>query len=78
VTTEPSAVPYFHEAIDVIAAHAPNLADVLERAELEGWSHDRHSLRGGYLAVKRRTQAQASKLILRETRPRTQMRTDPV
>ena len=30
---------YFHEAIDVIAEHAPNLADVLERAEVEGWSH---------------------------------------
>ena len=30
---------YFHEAIDVIAEHAPDLADVLERAEVEGWSH---------------------------------------
>ena len=30
---------YFHEAIDVIAEHAPDLADVLERAEIEGWSH---------------------------------------
>ena len=30
---------YFHEAVDVIAEHAPDLADVLERAEVEGWSH---------------------------------------
>lgn len=30
---------YFHEAVDVIAEHAPDLADVLERARLEGWSH---------------------------------------
>lgn len=30
---------YFHEALDVIAEHAPDLADVLERAESEGWSH---------------------------------------
>ena len=30
---------YFHEAVDVIAEHAPDLADVLDRAQLEGWSH---------------------------------------
>lgn len=30
---------YLHEAIDVIAAQAPDLHDVLERAKREGWSH---------------------------------------
>ena len=30
---------YLHEAIDVIAEHAPDLHDVLDRAKQQGWSH---------------------------------------
>ena len=30
---------YFHVAVEVIAGHAPDLPAVIERGELEGWSH---------------------------------------
>ncbi|WP_219067512.1 hypothetical protein [Candidatus Mycobacterium methanotrophicum] len=30
---------YLHEAIDVIAEHAPDLHEVLDQAKREGWSH---------------------------------------
>ena len=30
---------YFHDAIDAIAEHAPDLAAVLDRAQLDAWSH---------------------------------------
>lgn len=30
---------YLHEGIDVLAAHAPDLHEVLERGKAEGWSH---------------------------------------
>jgi hypothetical protein len=34
-----TAYRYLHEGIDVLAAHAPDLHDVLDRARREGWSH---------------------------------------
>jgi hypothetical protein len=35
----PTAYRYLHEGTDVIAAQAPDLHDVLQRAKAEGWSH---------------------------------------
>lgn len=34
-----TAYRYLHEGIDVLAAQAPDLHDVLDRARREGWSH---------------------------------------
>lgn len=34
-----TAYRYLHEAIDVIAAHAPTLPEILQRAKAEGWPH---------------------------------------
>jgi len=34
-----TAYRYLHEGIDVLAAQAPDLHDVLTRAKAEGWSH---------------------------------------
>lgn len=34
-----AAYRYLHEGISVLAAHAPDLHTVLERARVEGWSH---------------------------------------
>jgi hypothetical protein len=34
-----TAYRYLHEGIDVLAAHAPDLHDVLARARRDGWSH---------------------------------------
>ncbi len=37
--SQATAYRYLHEGIDVIAAHAPDLHDVLERGIESGWEH---------------------------------------